>query len=118
MADITKPILLDETGQEIKEVLLGIKSAVQSSVVGADGFSPVAQVIQTETGAIITITDKMGMTTATVNNGSKGDKGDKGESGADGKTPVKGVDYFTEADIQELVLAVLAALPNGDEVEY
>ena len=38
--------------------------------------------------------------------------------GKDGKTPVKGTDYFTEADKQELVNAVIAALPNGDEVEY
>lgn len=29
-------------------------------------------------------------------------KGDPGEPGADGKTPVKGEDYFTEADVQEI----------------
>lgn len=39
-------------------------------------------------------------------------------AGADGKTPVKGVDYYTEADKEEMVQAVLAALPNGDEVSY
>lgn len=39
-------------------------------------------------------------------------------AGADGKTPVKGVDYYTEADKEELVQAVIAALPNGDEVSY
>lgn len=39
-------------------------------------------------------------------------------SGADGKTPVKGVDYHTEVDKQEMVEAVLAALPDGDEVAY
>ena len=32
--------------------------------------------------------------------------------------PEKGVDYFTEADKSEMVTAVLAALPNGDEVSY
>ncbi len=31
--------------------------------------------------------------------------------GQDGYTPVKGVDYFTEADKSEMVSAVLAALP-------
>ena len=47
--------------------------------------------------------------------GEKGDKGDKGdqgiqgEKGADGHTPVKGVDYFTEADKEEMVNDVLAA---------
>lgn len=35
-----------------------------------------------------------------------------------GNTPVKGVDYFTDADKAELVAAVLAALPDGTEVEY
>lgn len=42
----------------------------------------------------------------------------KGEPGTDGYTPVKGVDYFTEADKEELVASVMAALPNGDEVSY
>ncbi len=40
------------------------------------------------------------------------------EPGKDGYTPQKGVDYYTEADKDEMVDAVLAALPNGDEVEY
>lgn len=74
--------------------------------------------------------------------GEKGDKGDKGDTGpegpqgekgadgapgapgkdgnpgADGKTPVKYVDYFTEADKTEMVSAVIAALPkyNGEVV--
>lgn len=39
-------------------------------------------------------------------------------AGADGKTPQKGVDYYTEADKEEIVQAVIAALPNGDEVSY
>lgn len=38
--------------------------------------------------------------------------------GADGKTPVKGTDYFTPADITEMVNAVINALPkyNGEVV--
>ena len=52
---------------------------------GGDGFSPVAKVTQTEEGAVITITDKSGTTTATIFNGP------------DGK------DYIlTEADKQEI----------------
>ena len=41
--------------------------------------------------------------------GPKGDKGDKGDqgatgpAGADGRTPVKGTDYYTEADKTELI---------------
>ena len=33
----------------------------------------------------------------------KGDKGDKGDTGADGYTPVRGTDYWTEADKAEIV---------------
>ena len=62
-----------------------------------------------------------GVTKAWVNNGpmqgAKGDKGDPGEQGPRGetgatgaegpagKTPVKGTDYFTEADKQEIASA-------------
>ena len=50
--------------------------------------------------------------------GAPGPKGDKGDTGADGHTPIKGTDYFTEADKQELVTAVIAALPSTEEVSY
>ena len=50
--------------------------------------------------------------------GEKGDKGDPGAPGKNGKTPVKGTDYWTAADKQEMVDAVLAALPDGTEVSY
>ena len=41
-----------------------------------------------------------------------------GTTGAAGHTPIKGVDYYTEADKAEMVDAVIAKLPNGDEVGY
>ena len=55
----------------------------------------------------------------------KGEKGDPGadgqpgKDGVDGVTPVKGEDYYTEADKTEMVDAVLAALPvyNGEVEE-
>ena len=53
--------------------------------------------------------------------GVKGDKGDKGADGAngtDGHTPVKGTDYWTASDKQDIVNDVLAALPNGNGVAY
>ena len=48
--------------------------------------------------------------------GDKGDKGDTGANGKDGYTPVKSIDYFTEADKAEMVQAVIDALPkyNGE----
>lgn len=73
---------------------------------GADGYSPVANVVQTANGAVITITDKKGTTTATVANGKDGD------------TPKKGVDYWTPADRTQMVADVISALPvyNGEVV--
>lgn len=46
--------------------------------------------------------------------GKPGADGAPGAPGADGKTPVKGEDYFTDADKQEMVAAVLAALPTAE----
>lgn len=101
---------------------------------GSDGFSPIATVTQTETGATISIQDKSGTTTATITNGAKGEKGDKGDTGdqgpqgiqgiqgpqgpagQDGYTPIKGTDYWTAADQAQIVQDVLAALPAAEEV--
>lgn len=45
-------------------------------------------------------------------------KGEPGKDGEDGHTPVKGEDYFTDADKAEMVKAVIAALPvYGGETE-
>lgn len=52
-------------------------------------------------------------------NGSDvGLKGDKGADGKDGKTPVKGTDYWTEADKAEIVADTLAALPTWTGGSY
>ena len=62
--------------------------------------------------------------------GEKGEKGDPGKDGqngidgqdgkpgADGYTPVKGMDYWTEADKAEMVADVISALPkyNGEVI--
>lgn len=63
-------------------------------------------------GTVLTITSASGTSSADL----KGDKGDKGDTGAtgsagkDGKTPVKGVDYWTEADQESIVQQVITAL--------
>lgn len=54
--------------------------------------------------------------------GPAGQDGRDGKDGADGKdgyTPVKGKDYYTEADKTEMVNAVVAALPvyDGEVIE-
>ena len=53
---------------------------------GEDGFSPSAGVMQTSTGATITITDKTGTTTANVKNGVDGATGPAGPEGPKGQT--------------------------------
>lgn len=50
--------------------------------------------------------------------GLKGDKGDTGAPGADGKTPVKGTDYWTSADKAEIVNDTLAAMPKWTGGSY
>ena len=40
------------------------------------------------------------------------------QKGNVGKTPVRGTDHWTEADKQEIVGSVIAALPDGTEVSY
>lgn len=66
---------------------------------GKDGISPVVTVEPIEGGHRITITDAVGTQTADVLNGKDGKDG---EPGKDGYTPVKGEDYFTQEDVQEI----------------
>lgn len=49
--------------------------------------------------------------------GPTGEKGDKGERGEKGDTPVKGVDYFTDSDIDDIVEKMLICI-NGNGVAY
>lgn len=50
--------------------------------------------------------------------GAAGKDGANGKDGADGYTPRRGVDYYTEADKDEMVNAVLDALPAAEGVAY
>jgi hypothetical protein len=73
------------------------------------GISSINQTTSTVDGGsnVITITLSNGTTaTFTVKNGGKGSAGEPG------KTPEKGTDYFTPADKNEMVNAVIAALPK------
>ena len=48
--------------------------------------------------------------------GPRGPKGEKGDTGDAGRTPQKGVDYFTESDKTEIVNLVLAEFTDVSEV--
>ena len=109
---------------------------------GVDGFSPTISVNAAPAGGYdITLEDKNGMAVVSVKNGSDGKDGNGIKSAilnADytltftfddgttytttsirGATGEKGDPYsLTEADKQEIVQSVIAALPDGDEVSY
>lgn len=78
---------------------------------GTDGYSPTANVTQTDNGATITITDKNGTTTATVTNGKDGADGNPGADGRPGKDGAPGKTAYqyaqeggytgTEAEFEE-----------------
>lgn len=114
-----------------------------SGLPGEDGVSPIITVDTIDNGYKVTLTDRAGKKEIDLTNGADGatyiptldaegnlswtNNSDlpnpepvniKGNPGVNGKTPEKGVDYFTEEDKQEFVEAVLEALPNGNEVLY
>ena len=86
---------------------------------GEDGISPRVTATPTNNGWQITCSDAEGVSFATIYNGKDGEKGDtgaQGEKGADGKdgqdgkTPVLGVDYFTEEDKTQIAQSVIDSL--------
>ena len=92
---------------------------------GTDGISAT----HSWNGTTLTITSASGTSSADLKGekgeqgiqgeqGAKGEKGDKGDAGSNGKTPVKGTDYFTASDKQELVNDVLSALPTWNGGTY
>lgn len=86
MITVNKTEYLDEQG--LNELWNKIKEYVAENGGGGegqDGFSPIATVTQTSTGAIITITDKNGTTSATITNGEDGQDGTNGTNGTDGE---------------------------------
>lgn len=50
--------------------------------------------------------------------GKDGENGKDGINGQDGYTPVRGVDYWTNADKTEIVNDVLSQIQDSEEVEY
>lgn len=88
---------------------------------GADGVSPTVSTNKSGKVTTITFVDATGTKTVTINDGADGEKGgtgDTGPAGADGYTPVRGTDYWTAADQEQIVSDVLAALPNVQGVSF
>ena len=86
---------------------------------GADGITPtIGPNGNWFLGATDTGKPSRGETGTPGKDGAKGAPGAKGDPGTPGKTPVRGPDYWTAADKQEIVNSVIAALPDGTEVSY
>lgn len=95
-ADEVGAISQDNLQNAINEALAQAKASGEF-----DGTS----VTHSWNGTVLSITSASGTSSADL-------------KGADGYTPVKGTDYFTEADKTEMVNAVLAALPAAEGVNY
>lgn len=88
---------------------------------GEDGKDGATFTPSVSTSGVLSWTNNRGLSNpASVNiKGDKGDTGDTGatgpagKDGADGKTPVKGTDYFTDAEVEEIVNRVVAQVGTG-----
>lgn len=68
-------------------------------------------------GTVLKITSASGTSSADLK-GPKGDTGATGATGAAGYTPVRGTDYWTEADKAEIVAAVIESLGGNPVFGY
>lgn len=72
MSEVTKPILLDETGQEMVNALLRlveILTGTSTTIRGEDGVSPTVKVSKSNGVTTIEFTDVNGTETATIKDG-------------------------------------------------
>lgn len=67
--------------------------------------------------AIVGAPGEKGETGAQGEKGDKGDPGANGANGEDGYTPLRGTDYWTEADKAEILKDVLEQFPTGGCIE-
>lgn len=88
------PPVTEKDNEKVLTVVEG-EWAAKEPAGGNDGIS----CTHSWNGTTLTVTSASGTSSANL----KGEKGDKGDDGDDGYTPVKGTDYWTEADKQEMV---------------
>lgn len=101
------------SAKKAEEVAASVRNdADEGKFNGEDGYSPSANVAQIENGAVITIRDKTGESTATIYNGKDGAKGDKGDTGDKGNTGAKG----DKGDKGFSPTAAVTQLENGAEI--
>lgn len=90
----------DFTPEQLDELKVkgdGATVAIGTVTAGETGTSASVENVGTPTDAVLNFV---------LPKGDKGEKGDKGDTGADGKTPVKGIDYWTPEDQAEIDAAI------------
>lgn len=89
------------------------QNPVESPIQSVNGKTGDVELTAKDVGAI-----SMGDLQSATNSALAQAKASGDFDGEPGYTPQKGIDYYTEADTEEIVEAVLASLPDGDEVAY
>lgn len=92
--------ITDKNGVHVSKVSDGAEGSP-----GEPGFSPVANVTKSGKVSRLTVTDKNGTTSTDINDG------------LDGYTPIKGIDYFTQSDKNQIVEEVIERVPPYDDTE-
>ena len=104
------------TAEHLNHMEAGIEAVEKQEGPAGVGIQSIEQTVSSNVdgGAnIVTVTMTNGSTaTFSTKNGNTGSKGDPG------KTPVKGTDYYTQADKNEMVNLVLAAMPTWTGGSY
>ncbi|MBR6407155.1 MAG: hypothetical protein IKS19_00975, partial [Clostridia bacterium] len=101
----TRLMITDANGTQTVDIMDGENGAAGATGAdGSDGFSPTVSVSSITGGHRVSVTDKTGTESFDV------------MDGANGTTPVKGTDYFTESEINDIVISAASevdALPSS-----
>lgn len=108
--DMSEYVTTEQLGIAIDDAITQAKeSGDLKGEKGDDGIS----VTHSWNGTTLTITSASGTSSANLK-GDKGDQGIQGEKGEDGLSPVRGTDYWTDADKAEIKSYVDDAILNGE----
>lgn len=126
---------LAEQDNSIWQTLINVRSDKQNKLSSGNGIildektntisvdeTSIKSVVSMEQTVISTEDGGENKITATLTDGTTQEfvvrNGNKGKQGEEGYTPVKGVDYFTDADMAEIIDEVYAKIADGNEEEY
>lgn len=89
---------------------------------GSDGKDGVSVTHEWD-GTILRVTSASGTTSVDLKGdrgeqGPQGIQGETGANGADGYSPIRGVDYYTNDDVEAIITEVFNRVINGNEVAY